>query len=88
MPCSSLPRPHPFPPLLGGDALLDPGPPGFFYPNLGPQNVVADIWEASGRQFSIEAAVGPLARLPGVYTVLLFAAGSDDPLTTFSIFVR
>ena len=74
-----------------GDAaavILRPLPPGFFYPNLGPQNVVADIWEASGRQFSIEAAVGPLARLPGVYTVLLFAAGSDDPLTTFSIFVR
>ena len=52
--------------------ILDPPPPGSFYPDLSDNEVVAEVWAETADSFSFTAALGSLAAAPGVYTVIVW----------------
>ncbi len=53
--------------------------PGFYYPNLDPNEVVADSWSQSSTSFEFTASLGSRATRPGVYTVMVWR-DSGSPL--------
>ena len=59
--------------------ILKPPRPGSFYPNLGPDDVIAEVWNENPTEFSFVAELGSLATDPGVYTIVVWR-DSPGPL--------
>ena len=59
--------------------ILEPPGPGFYYPNLDPNEIVADSWSQSSTSFEVTASLGSRATRPGVYTVMVWQ-DSGSPL--------
>ena len=53
--------------------ILSPPSPNSYYPNLEPEDVVADIWKAEADTLTIEANLGGRAAKAGCYTIGVFA---------------
>lgn len=67
--------------------VLAPPPPGSYYADLGPEDVVAQTWNLqTDGSITIEADLRQFTTVSGVYTVLLFSS-SDQPelLAMYSI---
>ncbi|MBM4405841.1 MAG: hypothetical protein FJ039_06640 [Chloroflexi bacterium] len=63
-----------------------PAPPGSFYPSLPTYVSVAESWTGTGTSFQISANIASRITQPGVYTLLLWSANADYPLTTIALF--
>ena len=61
--------------------VLKPPPPGSYYSDLGPDAVVAEVWNEDSTEFSFMAELGPLATKSGLYTVVVWRASAGPKLT-------
>ena len=59
--------------------VLEPAPPGSFYVDLNPEDVVAHLWNVHGDgSVTIEADLRQLTTLTGIYTILMYS-NSEHP---------
>ena len=61
--------------------ILEPPEQGYFYSNLGANEIVADHWRETGETFDFSVALGGLAARPGVYTVTVWRDSGGGLLT-------
>ena len=61
--------------------ILEPPEQGYYYSNLGANEVVADRWRETGETFDFSVALGDLAARPGVYTVTVWRDSGGGLLT-------
>ena len=57
--------------------ILVPPPLGSHYLDLGPNDIVAEVWSEDGGSLEIVADAGELVSDSGVYTVVVWSAGQD-----------
>ena len=59
--------------------VLEPAPPGSYYVDLNPEDVVAHLWNVHGDgSVTIEADLRQLTTLTGIYTILMYS-NSEHP---------
>lgn len=72
--------------------ILEPPPPGSYYPNLDTNQVVASRWIDSPTRFMLTARMGSLLKKPGVYTVIVWRDDGkewwSERLIELSLFVE
>ncbi|MXY18534.1 MAG: CAP domain-containing protein [Synechococcus sp. SB0676_bin_10] len=72
--------------------ILEPPPPGQYYPTLTANEVVASRWIDSPSRFMVTARMGSLLKQPGVYTVIVWRDGGkewlSEQLVALSLFVE
>lgn len=77
---------------LAAAKILEPPPPGQYYPNLNANEVVASIWRDSPSRFTMTARMGSLLKEPGVYTVIVWRDDEEEyfseKLIALSLFVE
>ncbi len=65
--------------------ILEPLGPGFYYPTLDPNEVVADSWSQSSTSFEFTASLGSRSTRPGVYTVMVWRDSGGPFLSDFLV---
>ena len=65
--------------------ILEPPGPGFYYPNLNPNEIVADSWSQSPTSFEFTASLGKRATRSGVYTVMVWQDSGSPFLSDFLV---
>ena len=77
---------------LAAAKILEPPPPGQYYPNLHANEVVASMWRDSPSHFMMTARMGSLLQEPGVYTVIVWRDNGEEyvseKLIALSLFVE
>lgn len=67
--------------------ILPPLEDGWSYNSLDNNEIVADTWRLNDRRVQIEADLGSRARIPGIYTAVLWGPELDRVLLQYSIWV-